>query len=107
MDDTSIWVKKTTKQRLKAQLRKGQSMDSLINNLLDGYFFTPIQIHDLLNNYVIDEGVKEGDWLVFTSHITMEQISQVEEVLTKYGLIGNYDYSGGTMVIRILMKRTR
>ncbi len=103
-DDTTIWIRKTTKERLKTQQLHSESMDELINRLLDRQFFTLQQIHTLLRDYVYDDGVKEGDWFLFHSHLSMNQIDRIEEIMLKYGLIGNYEDCGTYIIIRVLMK---
>lgn len=102
-DNTTLWVKKTTKARLQTFMQPTQTVDVFINVMLDRYMHsTQIPIVQKLETITKQSGKQVGNWLEYPTDMGEEEFVKLAD---EYEGIAILSYDSDTGTISLFMEK--
>ena len=84
-ENTTLWVRKTTKERLQTYMNHSQTVDAFINQLLDQTYNNQHKddVIQTLQQLTKQSGMQIDNWLVFPTEMDEQQFQQLLETLPR------------------------
>jgi uncharacterized protein YihD (DUF1040 family) len=102
-ENTTLWVRKTTKERIQSYMKPNQTVDEFINQLLDQAYSTQQRddIIQTLQQVTKQSGKQIDNWLIFHTEMDEQQFQQLLQTLPKNAILS---FDGMQHTIALLTK---